>query len=154
MDESNKILSKASLFKISRQAAANMRIRYLQGMVHALLDATKEPPGDIALYWANQAMDEIVGVVKKMNDPKKVNSGGGISDSDIDAARQVRADVVIEFKNGTAHAWCHEDRKPSLYFASRLGIAICPVCDRKFSALDVLIDRDGIPFVDAVKALR
>jgi hypothetical protein len=73
----------------------------------------------------------------------------------IDIARQADVRTVVELgRNKKATAWCHEDRKPSLYYGDRTKRMVCPVCDKKFSALDVLIERDGYSFIDAVKALQ
>jgi hypothetical protein len=148
----NATFRKASLMGISPGAAARMRIRYLNNEVHESLSLSKHP---INLLWCNEMMEEILFCTQKMQKPVYKNGNvDRITDADIEAARAVRADQVVEFVHGQAHAWCHSDRRPSLFFATRLGICICPVCDRKWSALDVLIDRDKMPFIDAVKALR
>jgi hypothetical protein len=73
----------------------------------------------------------------------------------IETARSVDVRSVVEFgRSGKALAWCHEDKRPSLYYGNRTNRAVCPVCDKKFSALDVLINRDGYSFIDAVRSLQ
>lgn len=130
-----------------------MRIRYLNEQIHEALSLSKHP---INMLWCNEMMEEIHFITVKMQ--KAVYKNGNkdnIDDADIAMARSVRVDTLIDFKNGVAPAWCHEDKRPSLFFASRLGIAICPACGNKtFNAVDVLMDRDGMTFIEAVKSLR
>jgi len=76
-----------------------------------------------------------------------------ITDEQIELAKATPITNVIEFKRGKATAWCHEDRNPSMYHGTRKNVAVCPVCDRKFNAVDVLMDRDGLTFVEAVVQL-
>lgn len=76
-----------------------------------------------------------------------------ITDTMIESARQVPVDQLIDFSRRKAKAWCHEDRNPSLVHATRINKAWCPVCGRYFGPIDVLMDRDGMTFRDAVKTL-
>jgi hypothetical protein len=78
---------------------------------------------------------------------------GDISDSDIAAAREYPIDKVVEFHKGKALAWCHPDSTPSLTYMSKNKVAWCPVCNRYFDAISVLMERDGLNFPQAVKQL-
>lgn len=76
-----------------------------------------------------------------------------ITDEMIETARNHPVTNLVEFRRGKATAWCHDDKNPSLFFGSRTNRAVCPVCDRKFGPIDVLMTRDGMTFVEAVKFL-
>lgn len=78
----------------------------------------------------------------------------GLSEEMIEAARRFPVDRLVEFTRGKATAWCHEDRNPSLYHGTRRNVAVCPVCNRTFNPIDILMDRDGLSFAEAVKALQ
>jgi len=76
-----------------------------------------------------------------------------VTDDMIQQAREVDVSTVIEFTRGKAVAFCHDDNNPSMFHAKRKGLACCPVCNRYFDAIQVLMDRDGLPFFTAVKQL-
>jgi len=77
----------------------------------------------------------------------------GITDEMIESARQYPVDQLVEFIKGKATAFCHNDRKPSMYHATRLNRCNCPVCGKSFDPIGVLVERDGVSFKDAVKQL-
>lgn len=76
-----------------------------------------------------------------------------ITEEMIEQAREYPVDRLVDFCRGKATAWCHNDRNPSMYHATRKNLAVCPVCDKKFNPIDILIYRDGYTFPEAVKAL-
>jgi hypothetical protein len=76
-----------------------------------------------------------------------------ITEDIIAAAKSHPMTSIIEFTRGKAKAFCHEDNNPSMYHATRLNLAICPVCDKRFDTIAVLMERDGMSFQDAVRAL-
>jgi hypothetical protein len=78
----------------------------------------------------------------------------GITDEMIQAARDYPIHHLIDFNRGKAIAFCHEDRNPSMYHQTRLNRACCPVCDKSFDSIEVLIKRDGMTFKSAVNSLQ
>lgn len=77
----------------------------------------------------------------------------GITEDDIEAARSVDVATLIDFTRGKAIAFCHEDKNPSMFHATRTNTAQCPVCDKKFDSIGILMERDGMGFIEAVKQL-
>ena len=71
----------------------------------------------------------------------------------IQKARDLPVAGLLEWANGRSRAWCHEDLRPSLYVAPRINKVICPVCNKKFDTIDVIMNRDGINFRQAVLKL-
>ena len=78
---------------------------------------------------------------------------GSITDEQIERARQYPVSQLIDFQKGKYSAWCHEDKNPSMYLAPRINKAVCPVCNKYFSSIDILMERDGLTFTEAVKNL-
>ena len=68
-------------------------------------------------------------------------------------AMRVPITKVIEFINNKTTCPYHDDKSPSMYHAHRQNIAYCPVCGRGWNAIQILIDRDGMKYWEAVKYL-
>ena len=141
--------AKAKEMCIPYRKAIAARSRYLANKLGELADFT--PANELEERLHDAAVSEVVEEMKKLARPKVAQKE--ITESDIDAARSTPVTAVIEFTKGRAKAWCHDDRNPSLYYATRTNKAVCPVCDRYFDAIGVLMERDGLSFVDAVKVL-
>lgn len=78
----------------------------------------------------------------------------GITDDDIQAARDYPIPQLIELnKNNRCKAFCHESDTESMSYNPKTNRLKCFVCDKSFSALDILIEKDGMKFIDAVKEL-
>lgn len=84
---------------------------------------------------------------------KHKDTPGGITDEMVQAARHYPVARLIDFQRGKSRAWCHEDQNPSLFLAPRINKAVCPVCAKYFSSIDVLMGRDGLSFPEAVRRL-
>jgi len=154
MKGSTKTFTAAVKMGINPKAAASMRIRFLKQQLEPLLRGYSQKPHPILLHWIADTFEEIAWCMKKANRRVNTSQKNGIDDGMIEVARNADVRSVVDFKRGKAVAWCHEDKNPSLYYANRINRAICPVCDKKFSALDVLISRDGYSFIDAVRSLQ
>lgn len=148
---------------ISRQFAVNARQRFITGRLDEIdgaLDSLMpwlENGGVNAAFVEPEICDLLIEkcqLIKEVQFMKtEMNREPEITDEMIERARQVPVPHLIEFRRGKATAWCHEDRNPSLYFGSRTNKAVCPVCDKKFGPIDILMQRDGMSFKEAVKGL-
>ena len=86
-------------------------------------------------------------ILKYQESPPEVSKEGYIFEESL-------ITEVVEFVRGKAIAFCHDDKRPSLYLGNKGdGRAVCPVCNQVFSALDVLIKRDNLSFKEAVMRL-
>ena len=154
MFDKNATFTMAMKMGISSKAAASMRIRYLVRSLRPLLESYATDGHAITLHWIVDLFEEIA-FLKKKGNRRIVKSKNGITDSMIEQAREADVRSVIEFdRNKRARAWCHEDKKPSLYYGDRTKKVVCPVCTKTFSALDILMERDGYSFIDAVRSLQ
>jgi len=78
----------------------------------------------------------------------------GISDDDVLAARDYPIENIIEFgSNGRCRAFCHKSNTESMRWNKESNTATCFVCSKTFNPIDILIERDGYTFIDAVKEL-
>lgn len=92
--------------------------------------------------------------INKMRWMLKIKDNNELTDGMIQHAREYPITNLIDFNNGVASAWCHEDKTPSLKYWERANRARCFVCNLTFNPIDVLMERDGMNFYDAVKRLQ
>lgn len=78
---------------------------------------------------------------------------GTVTDEMMEFARNSPVEKVVEFVRGKAFAFCHQDKTPSLTFMNKTGRAWCPACNKYYNAVDILVKRDGLSFLQAVKTL-
>lgn len=79
---------------------------------------------------------------------------GEITEEMIQVARSYPIEQLIEFdRSGKALAFCHADNHPSLTWHRAKNRATCFPCGKSFSSIDVLSQRDGLSFPDAVRRL-
>lgn len=135
---------------ISIEAAFAMRIRYLLDEIDAWLEIGDEVPQ----FYAEKCLDEIIAIKAYMAKLRHHRRDDKLTESQIEAARNADIRALVGFdRHGKATAPCHEDKRPSLVFLSRTGKAWCPVCDRKFNAVDWLMETEGLSFPEAVRRL-
>ena len=91
--------------------------------------------------------------INRLERPDKMPESG-ITDEMVEAARAYPIEELIDFSSfGRTEAFCHVSDSPSLAHLPDGNRAYCHVCSRVFNPIDVLIVRDGMTFVDAVKTL-
>ena len=79
---------------------------------------------------------------------------GEVTDDMIAAARNYPIENLIEFKGGRWKAFCHDSDSFSVAKARTGNYIFCHVCGKTFDSIQVLIERDGYSFIDAVKQLN
>ena len=78
----------------------------------------------------------------------------GITDDNVIEAREYPVDQLMEFgSNGRCMAFCHKSNTESMSYNNRDNKAHCFVCNKSFNPIDILMERDGLSFIDAVKEL-
>ncbi len=81
------------------------------------------------------------------------NEKHGISDDDIERARQHPFENLIEFKRNMARCPFHEDRDPSMHLYREQNRVHCFSCNRSWDTIQFLRERDGLTFREAIKIL-
>ena len=133
---------------ISYHSAVVMRCRYLCAQMQQC-EEWVEGDAEMPQVMTGECLEELGGLVR----PLKVAPNTYVTPEMIERARGVPVTRLLEFKHGRATAFCHEDKRPSLYVGSRLNIVCCPVCAKTFDAIAVHRALTGVGFKDAVLAL-
>lgn len=141
------IIRKAIEFTTPIGYAIDCRVAYLVDSVEVYADSGCE----VASAFIFQAIDEIIELKQR---PKNVTNNEMVTDAMVETARRYPITRLINFRRGKARAWCHEDENPSLTLMTKSGRAWCPVCDKYFDAIGVLMWRDGMGFKEAVRRLQ
>jgi len=153
---------------MTAKEAANWRAEYLRAHMAELaetidwfMEEAKAATGDDRRLCELFAMGEVDVYFAELRELRRLTrtingqppAPGRITDEQIAAARSYPIEQVIDFVRGKAPAPCHEDKNPSLSWDRKRNRAHCFVCHKDFSALDYLIEHQGLKFVDAVKRL-
>lgn len=78
-----------------------------------------------------------------------------ITDDDVENARLYPIDRLIDLKFGRCKAFCHDgDSEMTMSHNLKTNKLYCFKCNDSFNPIDLLIDRDSMSFIDAVKYLR
>ena len=152
----------ASDFDIPYHDAILSRLRFVrQSMFDELQDIKPinriNSDSDEIIFWTtwNNCIDlahEQLRLVRELG--CKTNTSNRITDTQIEQSRLVPIEQLIGFdRQGKALAWCHADKVPSLTWHRSKNRATCFPCGKTFNSIDVLVQRDGMTFIDAVKAL-
>lgn len=140
----HKVTKLAKNFGLLPSTVINLRVRFA---LHAA-EVWEEMP-EVAARW----YDEVIGL-KEIEASLNNKPTSGITDEQIAIAKEHPIDQIIEFNRGKATAWCHDDKTPSLNHHRQANKAHCFPCGRSFNPVDVLMERDGMTFIDAVRALQ
>jgi len=115
--------------------------------------------GELSAHFAHQVLDEIVTMCRELRHLTKLVKGyparaGAITPGMIESARSYPVEQLIEFnRQQKAVAFCHADKVPSLTWHRAKNRATCFPCGKSFNSIDILVQRDGLTFIDAVKQL-
>jgi hypothetical protein len=156
----HKPLRVAAEHGVNKTWASNCRITFLREQI--AINAGIMNNGRInersiktAQLWNREMRDEIAYLERKklfiLQDPSKLLR---LTEDQIRVAKFHPIENLIEFRNGKAIAWCHNDKNPSLTLWRQGNRAKCWVCDKAWSPIDVLMKRDGMGFVEAVMMLQ
>jgi hypothetical protein len=141
---------KAKDLDVNRLAAARVRYRFLDEVVSDCL----EDGSDIALFWAVEALEEMCWLIPRSLYEVVPTEASGVTDEMIEQANNHPVENLVKISKGKATAWCHDDKRPSLYKGTKGANAFfCPVCNKGFGPIQILMSRDGYSFVDAVRQL-
>ena len=144
------------------------RIEYLQGKMADTIVETwefldryedyKHREKMIELLLAGEKAQQLVKEIVKLqgeiiglrnNGEKKT----GLSQDDIERARQHPFESLLEFKRNVTRCPFHEDREPSMHLYREQNRVHCFSCNRSWDTIQFLRDRDSLSFVEAVKYL-
>jgi len=160
------VLDQAELLGVDRSTAVSMRLSYLFAEKMEIDEAidwlVEHESGDDEVEWMladvtirlierrNRLMRE-ERAMRGYNKPQPANQ---ITDEMIAQARAYPVEQLVDFTKGKAMAWCHEDKRPSLSWWKKGNSCTCFVCGKRFNPIDIMVERDNMSFVNAVKYLN
>lgn len=147
------IVKTARDFDMSPEAGFKMRIRFLcdqAGRWDDYFTGGDIPTGPDAI----ECLLEIGKIKRYALQMKRGTLCNTITDDMIEAARNYPIESLIEFRGGKVKCPFHEDKNPSAYYGNRSKKLVCPVCNKTWNALDILLERDNIGFIEAVRSLQ
>jgi hypothetical protein len=145
------IFQKAKSMNVNKIAAARMRVRRLIEELEVYID----DGSDLAIIWAKENIDEILYLLDKCRYetlPSK-NTFNQVTDEMIQQAKDYPIERLLEFNNGKALAFCHDDTKPSLSKYRNANKAHCFVCNKSFNPIDIVMHFNGTKYYDSVRYL-
>lgn len=137
---------------VNRLAATRIRARYIQ----ECLDIYLKDSSDLALHWAWDCVDELIYLFKHAgySELPKENNCSQITDEMKQRALDYPVTSLIDFKdNKRAIAWCHNDNSPSLVYFAKNNKIWCPVCNKAYNSIDLLMHLEGCGYFDAIRRL-
>jgi len=139
------------------------RVKYLRRHIQELAEDCVSLAGDdgeLSPHFCRSLFEELTAEAKELRYLSRVSRPGyrqpigAITPEMILQARQYPIEQLIEFTHGKAVAWCHHpDKTPSLSWHRAGNRAHCFPCGKSFNSIDVLTQRDGMSFKDAVHQL-
>lgn len=139
---------KAEEFGIAFHSAVIFRKRYLLDQMQRGID-WMEGGTDMPQVMFFEAFDEIVAYNRALMRPTST----GLTDEMVEEARNYPITSLFEFVRGKTRCPFHDDKNPSAFHGTRTNRLVCPVCAKTWSSLDIMMERDGMTFKDAVKLL-
>lgn len=144
------VFKKARELGVDRVAAVKMRVRYLLQEIEICEQADYDY--GVMNVIIQDDFDEIFYLFSKIKKTEVRN--GNITDEDITRAKEYPIENLIELDSrGKAIAWCHDDKNPSMTLWKGKNRVRCWACSRTYNPIDILIERDGLSFIEAVKRL-
>lgn len=148
-------IKRAKEFDIPIKDAIEKRIDYLHEELDGYQSIYNTLETMIDIVFIHRQMETIINEIQylrqyKEPDPKDDRA---ITQERIDAANSVPIESIIEFNNGKAHAFCHEDKNPSLSKHPSKNYARCFVCNESYGPIKAYMEIYNVSFPEAVRAL-
>jgi hypothetical protein len=141
----------------------NYRIEYLRQHIRELAEDVTylaDDAGELSADFCQSIFQQLLVESKELRSltiiskPNYRPRAGAITPQMIEDARDYPIEQIVQFdRQGKSLAWCHADNHPSLSWHRAGNRATCFPCGKIFNPIDVLTQRDGMSFPDAVKQL-
>lgn len=131
-------------------------IQYEIGLARAMFfDACKEiaDRDDDFTYWSEKYLQWLERRLQRLGMEAKILTGRkqGITPERIALARQYPIENLLTIKRGMALCFTHADKHPSMDV--RKNFYYCYVCQATGDVIDILMQRDGLTFEQAINRL-
>lgn len=138
-------------------------VEKLKGQIEYALSQDINDPFKLELEnrIANEKLETMISLIKemkacekRMKEIDKPQPEPDITPEMIAQAKAYPIEKLIHFVKGSAIAFCHDDKSPSLTWDKKRNRAKCWPCDKSFDSIAVLCERDGYKFKEAVRELE
>jgi hypothetical protein len=162
-----KLIETAEVMEVDVRTAMTLRVKYLAEQRDKLMEGIEKLEDDILF---DESLNDVTRaflehrLVNERMDLSKINREiksytqlpreGEVTDDMIATARDYPVENIIEFKGGRCKAFCHDSDSFSVAKARTGNYIFCHVCGKTFDSIQILIERDGYSFIDAVKQLN
>lgn len=150
----HEIRKTAEEFGISIESAVRMRVRYLVQLCGQWDDYLDEKTDIMPESTAMDAILEINELRKYEKNYHKINTKNSITDEMISAAREYPVASLVELSRGKTLCFVHQEKTPSMQLHEKRNRLHCFGCGWDGGPIDILMERDGRSFIDAVKELQ
>jgi hypothetical protein len=160
------IIDMASQFGIPARSAVWMRMRFLTAKQEENKKTLEWMDRQLVTRWeyafhaiTKEELDEedkkSQRAISALKDAERgIERRGAITDDMVARAKEYPIAELIDFdRTGASIAFCHPDQRPSLRMMKGKNAAYCFPCAKKFDPIDILRERDGLSFHDAVRRL-
>lgn len=133
--------------------AKRMALTDLMLKMQELRDECLATGDEIDAVTARDMEAAIADTKRKLDALNRVAQEGDITDEMVEQARAVDTGTLVKFVHGRTVGFCHDGDNPTAFVRLPSGKAYCHVCCKTFNAVDILVQRDGYKFPDAVRYL-
>jgi hypothetical protein len=152
-----KTIRQANELGVDIAKACSMRMIYLYQQINAFRGRIRKRQSAVDRAYIKLSIDqwqeEIDWLAKYRKRTFLPEIPGRIIDSDVEAAKEYPLTELIDFSHGRAIAFCHDSDSYSMSYHKKSNRARCFVCNKSFGPIDVMMERDGMTFIQAVKSL-
>ena len=133
--------------------ALKARMTFLALEIVKWVEYIEEQHNDVPYGDIDANLDEIKAMYSALKTLYEVPSKNSITPQMIDLAKTFPIGHLVEFVHGKCHCPFHDDKTPSAYYATRTNYLNCPVCNDRWNPIDILVKRDELNFLEAVRTL-
>ncbi len=128
--------------------------KYIETLIDSVMDGNNEVTQAFLSSQIRNTEVEVNRLEREIKTLTEVPREGEITDDMIETAREHPIGNLIDFSRGNrCKAFCHDSDSDSMVKPRSGNYAWCHVCSSAYGSIDVLMLRDGMSFVDAVKSL-
>jgi len=161
-DTMSKIDELCKTFGVSKEWALNRRKEYIKGLLRVEEERMKRISGmkcknDVEQYLLNRMISETQTRINRLR--RRLfyidHPSNGVTPDMIETARSYPIEELlgVERRNGKGNILCpfHDDKRPSA--SIRNNRLHCFACNKTWGPIDVVMEKEGLEFVEAVKRL-
>ena len=130
------------------------RLRYLVSKFDHWERYLAQETNEIPSLTPQECLEEIISLKNSMSKRCSAVKKDRVTDKEVENARKFPVDRLIQFHRHKACCFVHQEKTPSLNFNPKRNRAHCYGCGANMDSIEILMKRDGMTFIDAVRELN